>query len=271
MATRARLDPDELAGLEEQRDFLLTSLDDLEREHDAGDLDDHDHQVLHDDYTARAAEVLRAIDQRRQAFADARRPSSTGRIVAVVAGVLAFSVLAGVLVANALGRRQADGSATGGIRSTPSQDAKRCIGRIQPQGDPRPALECFRKVLDRDPGNAVALTYQGWTLNLTAASLPTDVAGKFQADAARLVDRGLRSDPSYPDALAFRAIIAFQQRHFADAKRFLARLDASNPPPEITSLIDQFDLRRRIQAGLRSPSSSGSGPTVAPSAPTTTG
>ena len=39
------LDPDELAALEEQRDFLLRSLDDLEREHDAGDIDEHDYQT----------------------------------------------------------------------------------------------------------------------------------------------------------------------------------------------------------------------------------
>lgn len=53
-----KLDPDVLAALEEQRDFLLRSLTDLDREHDAGDLDDHDHAELRDDYTARAAEVI---------------------------------------------------------------------------------------------------------------------------------------------------------------------------------------------------------------------
>ena len=37
-----RLDPDALAVLEEQRSFLRRSLADLEREHDAGDLDDDD-------------------------------------------------------------------------------------------------------------------------------------------------------------------------------------------------------------------------------------
>ena len=49
MSTTARqghLDPDRLAELEEQRDHLLASLRDLEREHDAGDLDDHDYGEL---------------------------------------------------------------------------------------------------------------------------------------------------------------------------------------------------------------------------------
>ena len=43
-----RLDPDELATLEEQRDFLLRSLEDLEREYEAGDLTDEDHRTLRD-------------------------------------------------------------------------------------------------------------------------------------------------------------------------------------------------------------------------------
>ncbi|HYZ97739.1 MAG TPA: hypothetical protein VE575_03240, partial [Acidimicrobiales bacterium] len=63
MATATRgLDPDALAALEEQRDFLLRSLEDLEREHDAGDVDDHDYAALKDDYTARAARTIRAIE-----------------------------------------------------------------------------------------------------------------------------------------------------------------------------------------------------------------
>lgn len=52
---RRRLDPDALADLEEQRDLLLRSLDDLEREHEAGDLDTADYEALRDDYTRRAS------------------------------------------------------------------------------------------------------------------------------------------------------------------------------------------------------------------------
>lgn len=50
-------------SLEEDRDYLLRSLDDLEREREAGDLDEADYLVLKDDYTARAAEVLRSLDR----------------------------------------------------------------------------------------------------------------------------------------------------------------------------------------------------------------
>ena len=41
-----RPDPDALAALEEERDFLLRSLADLDRELAAGDIDDVDHLSL---------------------------------------------------------------------------------------------------------------------------------------------------------------------------------------------------------------------------------
>lgn len=256
-AADPRLDPDELAVLEEQRDFLLRSLEDLDREHDAGDLDEHDYQALRDDYTARTAEVLRAIDQRRRAFMSADRRSSTGRIVGVVAAVLAFSILAGVLVAQALGRRQPGQNISGGIRRTPSQEAKACIGLIRPGSDPRPALQCFQKVLKGDPQNPIALAYQGWTINLTVmtagTALKPDQATQLRSDAARFVARAVQADPGYADALAFQAIIAFQSGQPAAAKAALDRLERSSPPGDITALIKQFDLRRHIDDALRGP------------------
>lgn len=48
-------------ALEIERDFLLKSLQDLEEEHEAGDVSEDDYARLRDRYTARAAEVLRAI------------------------------------------------------------------------------------------------------------------------------------------------------------------------------------------------------------------
>src|SRR5699024_2899460 len=75
----SKLDPDELAALEDERDFLLESLRDLDAEFESGDLDEEDHEALRDEYTARAAETLRAIRDRRRAFEEAKQPRSVGR------------------------------------------------------------------------------------------------------------------------------------------------------------------------------------------------
>ena len=50
-----------LAQLEEERDFLLSSLSDLEHEFSAGDIDEGDYFSLRDSYTARAAVLIRDI------------------------------------------------------------------------------------------------------------------------------------------------------------------------------------------------------------------
>ena len=63
------MNPDRLAALEEERRFLLRSLADLEREHDAGDVDEDDYRELRDGYTARAAATLRSIESGRAALA----------------------------------------------------------------------------------------------------------------------------------------------------------------------------------------------------------
>ena len=63
----------------EQRDFLLASLDDLDAEYAAGDLDKRDYDELRDGYVGRAAEVLRALavlDAAGEADAD---PPATNR------------------------------------------------------------------------------------------------------------------------------------------------------------------------------------------------
>jgi hypothetical protein len=47
--------------LEDQRTFLLVSIEDLDAEHEAGDIDLDDYLALRADYTARAASVLRQL------------------------------------------------------------------------------------------------------------------------------------------------------------------------------------------------------------------
>ena len=126
-AARAVSDPvsSGLAPLEEQRDFLLRSLDDLEREHDAGDVDEADYQALKDDYTARAAAVLRSLEDGQAAPAAGRATPdrASGRSDPRRASL--FAGLAGLLVAQASGRRDAGDLSSGDIRAVGHREAQR--------------------------------------------------------------------------------------------------------------------------------------------------
>lgn len=249
-ATQAnQLDPDQLAHLEDERAFLLSSLADLEREHDAGDLDDDDYGELRDDYTARAAEVLRAIEEQRTAFAEARPPRSTRRTLLVLGAVALFAIVAGVLVAQSIGARKPGGVSSGGndTPDPPSARAEKCIPGIQTD-PPASVIGCFRKVLDDDPENVVALTWLGWDLSITAGFQAPAAAEQLQAASAKLLDRAVASNPDYSYARAFRAVVAFRRGDAAAAKRYLADFRANSPSADAVQVISQMDLESRINA-----------------------
>ncbi len=277
---------DERAELEEQRDFLLASLDDLDREHDAGDLDDTDHRALRDDYTARAAAVLRALDDERQATSVAGHAEAprrgVGRRVAVVLAVVAFAALAGVLVAQTSGTRKPGESASGAgaIPQTAATQAQACIALTEAalrseQDLPTKgvdALRCYDKVLQSAPGNPVAHAYRGWTAALMARRLdgllPTENVASLVTRATEDLDDARKAEPAYPDAIVFSAITKLWQGDVAGARQELAAFDALDLPASnpMSQLVGQL-LRPQLSA-----SAAPSPTTTAPSAssPSTT-
>lgn len=228
----------DLASLEEERDFLLSSLEDLEREHAAGDLDDHDYEGLRDDYTARAARVLRAIEAGAAPAPVPEPQRDRRRTVALVALVALFAVVAGVLVAQSVGRRDPGDTATGGVRQSVTEklnEAGRLLGT-----DAEAALRLYGEVLDEDPDNVEALTYRGWGLYLSGEA----------GDGLTSLIEAATNDPSYPDAHAFLAIVFYRNGLLDEAGRELDRLDALDPPTQIRELTD--GLRAQVDAAKAS-------------------
>lgn len=225
--------------LEAQREFLLRSLDDLEAERLAGDVDDRDYETLRDGYTARAAAVLRLLDARRTpgteaepapAARRARRPSRW-RTAAIVASVAAFAVAAGFAVAGASGRRLPGNSATGTVPN--SKVAQELALAVQDfgKGDVIGAIRAYDTVLATDPANAEALAYRGWLLRLAGA----------QARDAQLIDQGLasilaaeRAAPSFADPHFFAGEIELRDKH--DPRAAITEFQTylgDNPPADM--------------------------------------
>lgn len=236
--------------------FLLESLRDLEREHDAGDLDDADYRTLRDDYTSRAASALRA--ERRGAAPPAPSPPrrSAGQWALILAGIVGFAVLAGVLMAQASGERRAGEGVTGEVTQTPTQAAAECIALSSAlragQTDTQTVLDCYRAVLDEDPENPVAHTYLGWTLYITAQQaaevLDQEQLVDLYVEARRQVEQGAEADPGYADARAFLVILAVNEGRFAEAAAQLEVFDSLDAPADMVALVDE--MRPRIDEGL---------------------
>jgi tetratricopeptide (TPR) repeat protein len=232
------LDPDALAELERERDFLLRSLDDLDAEHAAGDLGSDDYAALADDYTRRLAEVARSIDQRRAAFAKVDNSLSTRQRVLTVIGIVVFAVLAGWLLARASGFRSPDGSTTGDIRQS-STGLLAEADTLTREGQWPEAIEVYNEALQVSPGNVEALTYRGWL----TARLGDNAAGLDDLAEAVAVD------PTYPDARVFSAILLDDEQRFDEAADQLDALDSLDTPDEMFGLIEASNLRASVAAG----------------------
>ena len=117
-----RLDPERRRELEDERDFLMRSLDDLELEHESGGIDDESYAELHDDYTARAAAVIRTLRDGVDVTPapPPRSPTRTRRRVALVSAVVVFAIVAGTSLAYALGARLPGQTASGNSQAAPS-------------------------------------------------------------------------------------------------------------------------------------------------------
>jgi uncharacterized protein (TIGR02996 family) len=274
-------DPDALASLESERDFLLRSIADLDEERAAGNLDDDRYQALKDDYTARAAAVLRSLEEGRDAQPPPPPPPAPkSRRLLIGGAVVAFVVVASLALNAAVGKRHNGQTITGNAQSESGQpaaagsatDAERraALERqvadhptdpaahlvfaryLLEAGEPAEAVKEYVTAAKLDPKDPEANAYAGWVTFLAAQSPNAD-----PKTAAELVDRALtRLDAAvaaaddYPDAHFFRAMVQFRGRNNAkaavpDFERYLALVPAGPLSDEVKQLLDAA----RKQAG----------------------
>lgn len=261
-ARRRDLDPDALAALEEERDFLLRSLGDLEREYAAGDVDDSDFEELKDDYTARAAAVIRAIEDRTEAVKSLRPQRNWQRTALGLVLVGAMAVGASWVVFRNAGTRAPGQGLTGDIRQDSSNlilQAQGLTGQAQASlqaGDSAKAIKQFEsavqtydKALEISPENVQALTYRGWVLHTIALSSEPSVAVEFDRQALEYLDEAIAIDPLYSDARVFRAILERNAGDFAAAKVDLDAIDMNAIPMYMIQMVN--GVKEDVAAGRR--------------------
>ena len=194
-----------MSALEEDRDFLLRSLEDLERERDAGDLDESDYLSLREDYTARAAAVLRALAAGPEA-----EPAAAPTTVAVDAGTGSEEGDADAAASAAAGgpqarRRVTERAPTGGGRG---RWRPVVVGAVLLAFASGAGLLVARSAGERLPGDAA-------TGEIAATGPSSEIADELAGardligegrtlDAIKAYDRVLERDAEQPEALAYR-------------------------------------------------------------------
>ena len=216
-------------ALANERDFLLRSLSDLDDERDAGNIDTEQYAILHADYTARCAAVLRSISESESGSHRAIRSqgdstqdtSARRRRFAVWVGVVAFALVTAVSLSFAMGARlpgqfvtgPAPSGAAGGaslaaleaaVKKSPGDiEAHRSLARAYlSQQRYADGLKEFDEVVRIAPNDTEAQAYGGWILRL--AGLPDDGLVR--------IERALAIDYSYPDAHFFKGIIYLRDK-----------------------------------------------------------
>jgi tetratricopeptide (TPR) repeat protein len=200
-----------------EREFLLRSLDDLESEHAAGNVDDETYARLHADYTARAANAMRDDEPARH------DRSPKGRRFLVIGGLVAFALVAAVALAVTVGARLPGDPVTGRARegdTVSAADRERALvaaARRQPDDagaqlalarfrlgrrDAAGALEAFRAAATLAPTDPEPYAYSGWIIRLQG----------YPDQGLQLLDKALSVDPGYPDAHFFRGFILLRDK-----------------------------------------------------------
>jgi len=228
----------EFGSLAEEREFLLNSLRDLEREYSAGDVDHDDYITLRDGYVARAAALTREIDGTADVVED--EDTATGKkwakILGAVAVVIALAVASGWWVASQSGQRLPGQSSSGGIEM--SSSVRLSLARSLNFTDPAQAIQLYTDVLKIEPDNVEALTYRSWLLTLSASGASEDVKNAAYATAIDDLLRAVELDPTYPDSQCFIGIVYFRILEDPDkAKPYLETCKSMNPPHEVMSFV----------------------------------
>ena len=221
--------------LRAEQKFLLNSLRDLEKEKEAGDIDDNDYLTLRDGYILRAAAVARELQGAEVVVA--AEPSRALRRVVSVAVVLAVAVGSGVWVARSAGQRLPGQSSSGGIVESTANllSTARQINFT----DPSKAIDLYTQVLKLEPDNAEALTYRSWLLSLGAREAEGAVKQLAVTTAVTDLLRAQQIDPDYPDPFCFLGIVYFRLLNDAKlARPQINRCNAMNPPVVVQSFVD---------------------------------
>lgn len=254
-------------ALDDEREFLLRSLDDLDAEHADGNIDDETYARLRDDYTARAARVFHQLDGDAPE-GEITPPVRAGRRLLVGGAVIAFATLAAVALAYGLGARLPGQTITGRQSETRSQKSAAAAGvktlraavtanpndpaahlalarALMGVQNPTDALIEFGEAARLDPTNPEPFTYSGWLIRLQG----------FPDQALTLLDKAIEVDPQYADARAFKGIILFRDKHDPEAaiaqfQRYLVRAPDSPLAGQVRTLLAQA-----VEAGRTSTTS----------------
>jgi tetratricopeptide (TPR) repeat protein len=243
--------------LEEERDFCLRSLRDLDEEFAAGDIDEDDYVSLREVYTVRAASVLRALAAEEgldvigdgfdvpagaaashaAGFTDWRKRVGVGIAAVVIAAGACWVVVASS--ATRLPGEEITGKALGS-QAIADQLAK--AAKAESTGDQLSAVKDYQSILSSDPNQPEALTGEGWLLAQTQQPALLKQGLNMLSTAENVA-------PGYAPAHVYRGIALLSEGDYSGAIPDLQWYLAHNPDPQLAPRVRQALQDAQAKAG----------------------
>lgn len=258
--------PQRLEQLKDERDDLLRSLEDLEIEFRAEDVEPLDYEILRQRYIARTSALLDEIarlEQRRAAstvsrplFARLRRSLGRRRSRRLLVVFVFLWVIAGVTLAamHFAGVRLPGQSATGSVSLSQALVVQQQLTQasdLAGTGQIAEAISLYSKVLETVPHQHEALTYQGWLIRLSGLSArKKSVVARGDQELALAASVA----PGYPDARGLEAIALAQDKD--DIRGALIELSAlvhDHPPQALIAALSPQVLKIYQRAKITPP------------------
>ena len=278
----------ERTELEAERDYLLGSLRDLDQERENGELTEEDYAALRDSYTARAAGVLRRLEDVKTARVTASPDTpaaarhngavpSTGlrqrlgrrRSLVILVGLVVLGVGIGLLAAGATSSRQSGQGVSGSVHLAPAQELL-AAQTAMTTGDDVTALKLFQAVLRVEPDQPEALAYAGWLLR-EAGDAQENVTLVTQGIVAE--ENAVADDPQYPDARYFLGVMLLDEAHdpagaVTQLEAYLALKPSARDAAAVRPILDR--ARAEAAAPSTTCAAAGGGRCGATTTPSTT-
>jgi tetratricopeptide (TPR) repeat protein len=235
--------------LNDQREFLLRSIDDAAREHEAGDLATDDYDVPRRRDAARLAEVEAQLAALGPVVPEPVVPQgdhekaprsrrARWRLVGIVATSSLIVIGAGILVNHAVNPALPGQPVSGSVTQSKEQQIEAELQEaaiLNNNGNAVGALQLYDKILADDPDDPVALAASGWLQWNVGNAGRSATLMRFGRQAEQ---KAIRLAPTYYAGHLFYGLILFNQDHNATGAiaQFTKLLHESPPKAELTSV-----------------------------------
>ena len=220
---------------ENEKHFLLKSLDDLDRELAKGDITEKDYVQLTRNYKRR---LIRLTKQEKASSAEPKLQNAKKTWFTVIfLVVLAF--ISGIAIANSSGERSGSETITGSIRKSTVTKLQEAQQLLSDSGTWAEAISIYDEVLEDQPSNVEALTYRAWLkYRLGEASDPLIKAW----GEVRILN------PEFADAIVFLTIALSDESRFPEALIQVKELQQLEITPQLQNVLDSQGLIGKVYA-----------------------